>query len=248
MIGRAGCPGLQTPVVLAGDHLRHVLGRRRPRPDPRRLQISGTALRPDAADDFIRQLRPRRRGRRRAQLALDTEAARRHPDRRLSASVGDTLFTICPWWTGRWPKAASPSSSQRDAAKERARWIWIYHAPPEGALIAREVLGAPRRRRADAMGRPATSPIWSSAATPTMHCGSGSTGSWIDKIGATWVHECRTPDRRSSRPHIVIDTTMHAALWLSARGSANCRSFPGSHDGRLDPHRAAGKWFTAHHL
>ena len=47
-----------------------------------------------------------------------------------SLTIGDTLFTVCPWWDG--PLVKSRLESQlRDAAAERLqRWIWVHHAPP----------------------------------------------------------------------------------------------------------------------
>ena len=47
-----------------------------------------------------------------------------------SFALGDTLFTVCPWWDGPLVKARI-ENQLRDAAAERLkRWVWVHHAPP----------------------------------------------------------------------------------------------------------------------
>ena len=47
-----------------------------------------------------------------------------------SLLLGDTLVTICPWWDGPATRAAIGRQLAADAALEKRRWIWVYHAPP----------------------------------------------------------------------------------------------------------------------
>jgi predicted MPP superfamily phosphohydrolase len=57
-----------------------------------------------------------------------------------SLTIGDTLFTVCPWWDGPLVKARIDSQLRGAAAVRLKRWIWAHHA-----LL--------RRRRARAMDR-----------------------------------------------------------------------------------------------
>ena len=48
-------------------------------------------------------------------------------------AVGDTLFSVYPWWDGPKAREAVQAQIERDAAAAKAAWIWVYHAPPEGS-------------------------------------------------------------------------------------------------------------------
>ena len=50
-----------------------------------------------------------------------------------SLLVGDTLFTICPWWDGPLGSQALQARLVADAARRPARWVWVYHWPPLGS-------------------------------------------------------------------------------------------------------------------
>jgi DNA repair exonuclease SbcCD nuclease subunit len=47
-----------------------------------------------------------------------------------SAMFGDMLVTICPWWDGPHAKQAVADQLARDAAREKKKWLWVYHGPP----------------------------------------------------------------------------------------------------------------------
>ena len=47
-----------------------------------------------------------------------------------SLSIGDTLFTVCPWWDGPLVKGRIESQLRDAAAKRPGRWVWVHHAPP----------------------------------------------------------------------------------------------------------------------
>jgi len=47
-----------------------------------------------------------------------------------SLTIGDTLFTVCPWWDGPKVKERLDSQLREAAAHRAARWIWVHHAPP----------------------------------------------------------------------------------------------------------------------
>lgn len=53
-----------------------------------------------------------------------------------SQPVGDDLVTVCPWWDGPLARAALDDCLTEAARRPRRRWIWVYHAPPEGSPLA----------------------------------------------------------------------------------------------------------------
>ena len=130
--------------------------------------------------------------------------------------VGDVLFTICPWWDGPLAKARLAEQLARDAQRVRGKWIWIYHAPPEGALTAQELSGS--------LGD-AELTAWVLQYQPDfVFCGHAhnapfsSRGSWIDKIVNTWVFNAG--HQIGDIPaHIIIDTKAQSAMWSSLAGA-----------------------------
>src|SRR5471030_402616 len=50
-----------------------------------------------------------------------------------TVTLGSTLVTVCPWWDGPNTKKAVQAQIERDAAKPRKSWVWVYHAPPSGS-------------------------------------------------------------------------------------------------------------------
>jgi len=117
-----------------------------------------------------------------------------------SLTIGDTFFTVCPWWDGPRIKAQIGAQLEDAAAAHRGRWIWIHHAPPANSPTswagARfqgdiELLQWIERYRPDIVlsGHVHQSPFTKD-------------GSWFDKVGDTWVfnagHQFGSP-RHSSR-------------------------------------------------
>lgn len=47
-----------------------------------------------------------------------------------SLTVGDTLFTVCPWWDGPLVKQRLDEQLRIAALSRPKRWIWVHHAPP----------------------------------------------------------------------------------------------------------------------
>ena len=45
-------------------------------------------------------------------------------------TIGDTHFTVCPWWDGPLVKGRIEAQLRDAAAKRAQRWIWVHHAPP----------------------------------------------------------------------------------------------------------------------
>src|ERR1700754_458931 len=47
-----------------------------------------------------------------------------------SLTIGDTLFSVCPWWDGPRVKQRLDDQLRAAAAKQAPRWVWVHHAPP----------------------------------------------------------------------------------------------------------------------
>jgi hypothetical protein len=122
------------------------------------------------------------------------------------------LFTICPWWDGPVTRTKVGEQLAHDAAKQKARWAWIYHAPPAGSPTSwdgRRSYGDNELTQWIAEYRP-----------DLVFCGHVHTspfcpgGSWVDRIGPTWVFNAGyqigpTP------AYVVIDTKEDAIMWFS---------------------------------
>lgn len=66
-----------------------------------------------------------------------------------SLTVGDTLFTVCPWWDGPLVKQRIDDQLREAAARRLKRWIWVHHARELADELGRQALF--RRRRTCAM-------------------------------------------------------------------------------------------------
>lgn len=128
---------------------------------------------------------------------------------------GDTLFTVCPWWDGPATRERIEAQIAADAPRRPARWIWVHHAPPKESPVSwtgKTSLGDPELA------------AWIERYSPDFVL-SGHVhqspfvrdGSWADRIGSTWVfnagHQYGAPPA-----HVVIDTEVGQALWISAMG------------------------------
>lgn len=102
-----------------------------------------------------------------------------------SFDLDGTRITVCPWWDGDVSRAKLEKTLERESLRAKERWIWIHHAPPEGSrtcwtgkkFAGDDVLRAWIERFHPDMvfsGHIHNSPFYAD-------------GSWIDRIGATWV-------------------------------------------------------------
>jgi Icc-related predicted phosphoesterase len=137
-----------------------------------------------------------------------------------SLVVGDTLFTMCPWWDGPVSQAAIGEQFAKAADKRQKRWIWIYHAPPANSQVA---WAGQRYYGDDALKK------WIETYQPDIvmsgHVHEApyvAEGSWVDRIGATWIFN--TGHYLGAPPaHIIMDTQAGEALWFSAAGNQYVR-------------------------
>ncbi len=158
-----------------------------------------------------------------------------------SLLVDGTLFTVCPWWDGPESKAAVGRQLARDAAKEKARWVWVYHAPPAGSPTSWD---GKRSYGDEELSQ------WIAAYHPDLvfsghvhYAPLSPGGSWIDRIDGTWV--LNAGYQLGPVPaYVVIDTNEDALLWFTMNGLELAR---------LDAHESPlseklteiPAWFTA---
>jgi Icc-related predicted phosphoesterase len=137
-----------------------------------------------------------------------------------SVMLGDTLVTICPWWDGPNMKRAVQAQLERDAAKPRTSWVWVYHAPPSDSPTCwdgRQFYGDSELA------------TWIETFQPDMvfagHIHQSpftEGGSWADRIGATWVFN--SGKQIGPTPtHVIVDTEAREAAWFSLAGAQLAR-------------------------
>jgi predicted phosphodiesterase len=132
-----------------------------------------------------------------------------------SLRIGDTLFTVCPWWDGPQARAGVERLLDTAAAQRNGdRWIWVYHAPPIGALS-----WTGKRHFGDAL----LSELVQRHAPTAVLCGHiheapfKSGGSWIEHIGSTTLFNAG----RQIGPvpaRIELDFAQNSARWISLEG------------------------------
>jgi len=132
-----------------------------------------------------------------------------------SLTIGDTFFTICPWWDGPRVKENIGAQLREAATIHHGRWIWVHHAPPADSPTS----WAGSRSQGDI-----ELVQWIEAYRPDFVL-SGHVhqspftrdGSWFDRIGETWVfnagHQFGSPPT-----FIALDLNAGMAFWLSAAG------------------------------
>jgi len=128
--------------------------------------------------------------------------------------VGDVLFTVCPWWDGPHARSGVERMLERAAEQRTGRWIWVYHAPPEGALS-----WTGKRHYGDAV----LPELVKRHAPTAVLCGHiheapfKSGGSWIERIGETWLFNAgRQIGDVPAR--IELDFIEQTARWISLAG------------------------------
>ena len=52
-----------------------------------------------------------------------------------TVDIGDTRFTVCPWWDGPVTREEVSVQLAAAAVDRPARWVWLYHAPPAGTPL-----------------------------------------------------------------------------------------------------------------
>jgi Icc-related predicted phosphoesterase len=130
-----------------------------------------------------------------------------------SLSIGDTLFTVCPWWDGPLVKQRIDDQLREAAARRLKRWIWAHHAPPANSPTSwggKRFFGDVELVQWIETHRPSmviSGHVHQSPFIPD--------GSWYDRLGDTWVFNAGL---QPGRPpvHIVLDIDEGQAFWLAA--------------------------------
>ncbi len=131
--------------------------------------------------------------------------------------LGGWRVSVCPWWDGDQSRVELESFLETEAQKKKSRWLWVHHAPPEGArtcwtgrkFVGDEMLrGWIERFRPDIVlsGHIHNSPFYEA-------------GSWIDRIADTWVFN---PGRQigPEPTTITLDLDAMTAEWNSLESSS----------------------------
>ena len=131
-----------------------------------------------------------------------------------TVAIDGTLFTVCPWWDGPYARFDVERMLERAAQQRTGRWIWVYHAPPEGLLS-----WTGKRHYGDSV-LPELVRRFSPTAVLCGHIHEApfkTGGSWIDRIGETWLFNAgRQIGDVPAR--VEIDFGQQAARWISLAG------------------------------
>ena len=128
-----------------------------------------------------------------------------------SLTIGDTFFTVCPWWDGPLVKQRIEDQLREAATERLKRWIWVHHAPPANSPTS---WGGKRFFGDEELVQ------WIRSYQPSMvisgHVHQSpfiADGSWFDQLGSTWVFNAGL---QPGRPpvHIVLDIDDGTAFWL----------------------------------
>ncbi len=159
-----------------------------------------------------------------------------------SLSIGDTLFTVCPWWDGPLARERLIVQLETDARRrEGLRWVWIHHAPPKNSPTSwsgSRTMGDQDLEQWIAQHHPDLVVAGHIHQSPFVR-----EGSWADRIGSTWVfnagHQFGAPPA-----HIVLDTDHGEAVWISAMGVQRVR-LDAPLERPIPPAQALPEWFGA---
>lgn len=126
--------------------------------------------------------------------------------------IADLKITVCPWWDGPVGRSAVEIQLARDAEQRPARWIWVYHAPPDQSPVSwggKQHFGDVELRRWIEQYQPDIVLSGHIHQSPFK-----SAGSWADRIGNTWVFNAG----RQIGPCptcVIIDLGNRRASWHS---------------------------------
>jgi Icc-related predicted phosphoesterase len=130
-----------------------------------------------------------------------------------SVLLGDTLFTICPWWDGPIARKSLTEQLRTDARRTKQRWVWIYHSPPTASPLS---WNGSREFGDEALTE--WLPIFRPDVVLAGHIHQApfvDGGDWIQQIGPTWLFNAgQQPGPMPS--HIVLDLDTSVAEWVSA--------------------------------
>jgi Icc-related predicted phosphoesterase len=131
-----------------------------------------------------------------------------------SVLVGDTLFTVCPWWDGPHAREGVARLLDDAAAQRTGRWIWVHHAPPEGPLSWTGTRHYGDEALPELIARHAPTAVLCGHIHEAPYRNGGS---WIDRVGDTWLFNAgRQPGDVPARIEIDFDRAL--ARWITIEG------------------------------
>jgi Icc-related predicted phosphoesterase len=130
-----------------------------------------------------------------------------------NVTIGDTLFSVCPWWDGPLVKARIDAQLRAAAAMRPKRWIWAHHAPPANSPTSwggRRFFGDTKLVQWIMRYQPLIVISGHVHQAPFIP-----DGSWYDRLGATWVVNAGL---QPGWPpvYIVLDLEDGKAFWRAA--------------------------------
>jgi Icc-related predicted phosphoesterase len=131
-----------------------------------------------------------------------------------SIVLGDTLFTICPWWDGPVVRERLAAQLEADCARRSGlRWVWVHHAPPSDSPTS----WSGSRSLGDA-----DLEQWIARYSPDLviagHIHQSpfvKDGSWVDRVGTAWVFNMGF-QFGAPPAFIALDIAAAEAVWISA--------------------------------
>jgi len=128
-------------------------------------------------------------------------------------AIGDTLFTVCPWWDGPLLRQRIDAQLGAAAARGAKRWVWVHHAPPANSPTSwggKRHFGDVELLQWIERHRPAMVISGHVHQSPFI-----ADGSWFDRLGDTWVFNTGLQPGRPPA-YMVIDFDESRAYWLAA--------------------------------
>jgi len=132
-----------------------------------------------------------------------------------SLMLGNDLVTVCPWWDGPIGRDRVEQFLVEQAARERERWVWVYHWPPPDLPVS--WTGTRSYGDADLAG-------WIDRFAPDLvlsghvHQAPLETGgSWFARTGLDQATVVVNAGRQiGPRPsHVIVDLDAWSASWWS---------------------------------
>ena len=118
-------------------------------------------------------------------------------------TIGDTLFTVCPWWDGPLVKQQHRSAASQSRCRPAKRWIWVHHAPPANSPTSwggKRFFGDLELVQWIAQYQPSMVISGHVHQSPFI-----ADGSWFDRLGTTWVFN--TGLQQAGRLYISCSTS-----------------------------------------
>jgi Icc-related predicted phosphoesterase len=136
-----------------------------------------------------------------------------------STTIGDWTITACAWWEGPATLAHLEDALARATEERAARWMWVYHSPPDGplSLTGARSVGDPELPRLLERFHPDVVLCGHVHESPFV-----SGGGWVAQRSGAWLFN--SGQLHGADPaHIVIDLDRGDASWWSYEGSDETR-------------------------